>query len=311
MRHGATALPSSAAASRPGVAGVRLAAGSVDFDHLGLDGFLALVAAAGLASVELYPASVGQRDEGQLAAALERHGIGVCCVNATPRFALGGERDRLGACRRETLRCIGWAQRLGAPYVNTYIGPYSGLDPSSALRGYLEDAQPVLEAAAAAGVVVLVENLADPRGEDPRGMGLARRPESLLELAAAVGPGAPWGLTFDAANFRQAGTEAYPYAYRLLRAHIRHVHARDSTRFSAALHGEPGERRLLRDSLTGAYLGVAVGAGSVNFDGLLAALAGDGYSGHLVIEPHVCPREAEDVLVESRNYILGRLASPV
>lgn len=286
----------------------RIAIGSIDFAHLAFDDFLARVGGWGVSSVELYPESLAGSGEERAAEALRQRGVSVCCVNVTPKFRLGGtDPESTAAAQAETVRCIGLAARLGAPFVNTYVRPRPGCDPFMAAQLYRRDLEPVLEAATRAGVTILVENLPDPFDEDPGGESLVRTPERLAMLAEVVGS-APWGVTYDPAGFHIAGAEAYPYAYRLLRPHIRHMHFKDVTRFTELISGARGDRRILRDSRRGEFLTVPVGRGAVHFEGILAGLRADGYAGHLVIEPHTSAREADAATAESVAYLCEKLA---
>ena len=71
---------------------------------------------------------------------------------------------------------------------------------------------------------------------------ITRQPEDLLAIIREVDH-PRFGANFDADNFYNAGIEPFPYAYELLRGHIIQLHAKDSARYIAQVHGEA--RRVL------------------------------------------------------------------
>ena len=116
---------------------------------------------------------------------------------------------------------------------------------------------------------------------------ITRQPEDLLDVLAAVDH-PRFGINFDADTFYNSGLEAFPYAYELLRAHVIHVHVKDSARYIPAVHGE-GRRVLHRAG--GNMVCVPVGTGAVNWIGLIGRLRVDGYRGPVSLEPHMLPHE--------------------
>jgi len=116
---------------------------------------------------------------------------------------------------------------------------------------------------------------------------ITRLPEDLLALLAAV-EHPRLGINFDADNFYNAGVEPFPYAYELLREHIFQVHVKDSGRYIAAVHGD--DRRVLHRA-GGNVVCLPVGAGAVNWTGLIARFQQDGYRGPVSLEPHLLPHE--------------------
>ena len=116
---------------------------------------------------------------------------------------------------------------------------------------------------------------------------ITRLPEDLLTLLAAVDH-PRLGINFDADNFYNAGVEPFPYAYELLREHIFQVHVKDSGRYIAAVHGD--NRRVLHRA-GGNVVCLPVGAGAVNWTGLIARFQQDGYRGQVSLEPLLLPHE--------------------
>lgn len=86
---------------------------------------------------------------------------------------------------------------------------------------------------------------------------------------------AAFGINWDPANAYRGGEDrAFPDGYSSVRAHVRHVHMKNATIDSAT-----GERRFATE-------------GAIDWEGQLAALRADGYSGYVSIETHARPKIA-------------------
>jgi sugar phosphate isomerase/epimerase len=91
-------------------------------------------------------------------------------------------------------------------------------------------------------------------------------------------------LAFDPANFVQVGVRPFSEAWPLLAAHVGHFHVKDAVtvdRGDAPPYPAPPPEGLLMGSVR------LPGQGEGELPELLAALAGNGYSGLLTIEPHL------------------------
>jgi sugar phosphate isomerase/epimerase len=116
---------------------------------------------------------------------------------------------------------------------------------------------------------------------------ITRQPEDLLALVRAVDH-PRLGVNYDPDNYYNAGIEGFPYAYELVKAHIFHVHAKDSTRYIPQVHGD--QKRVLHRA-GGNVICVPLGTGAVNWSGLADRLRQDGYAGPISLEPHNLPDE--------------------
>jgi hypothetical protein len=125
------------------------------------------------------------------------------------------------------------------------------------------------------------------------------QPEDLLAIVRRVDHPRV-GVNFDADNFYNAGIEPFPYAYELLKGHIVQLHAKDSTRYLPAVHGE--DRRVLH-RVGGNVICVPLGTGAVNWEGLVARLKRDGYRGAVSLEPHTLPEEMAGVMEQDAAYL--------
>jgi sugar phosphate isomerase/epimerase len=65
---------------------------------------------------------------------------------------------------------------------------------------------------------------------------MTRQPEDLVAIVRAVDH-PRFGINYDPDNYYNAGIEGFPYAYELVREHIFHIHAKDSTRYLPQVHG--------------------------------------------------------------------------
>jgi sugar phosphate isomerase/epimerase len=128
---------------------------------------------------------------------------------------------------------------------------------------------------------------------------ITRQPEDLLAIVRRIDHPRV-GVNFDADNFYNAGIEPFPYAYELLKGHIVQLHAKDSTRYLPAVHGE--DRRVLHRA-GGNVICVPLGTGAVNWAGLIARLKQDSYRGPVSLEPHTLPEEMAAVMEQDAAYL--------
>ena len=116
---------------------------------------------------------------------------------------------------------------------------------------------------------------------------MTRQPEDLVAIVRAVDH-PRFGINYDPDNYHNAGIEGFPYAYELVKEHILHLHAKDSTRYLSQVHGE--QKRVLHRA-GGNVVCVPLGTGAVNWTGLADRLRRDGYAGPISLEPHNLPEE--------------------
>jgi sugar phosphate isomerase/epimerase len=224
-------------------------------------------------------------------------GIHVVCVSTWTHLYWSGD---VAAQQGLLIEGVELAHRLGAPFANTYFGHGPTRDDDLAIATYVENLQPCLERAAALDVTICMENEFDVLGEDPQASDITRRPERIRELVGRV-DSPRFRVTFDACNFYFAGVEPYPYAYEVLKDHVGYVHLKDGARYDPTRYGDDEILRFTDHS--GEYVCLPVGQGAINYHGLLAQLAGDGYNGFYALEPHVEPGRMEETYQQTLAYL--------
>ncbi len=283
--------------------------GSVEFPGMPLETVLRNVQEIGASQVELVVRRNVFRDRlGEAQELLHQYGITPTAVSAFTRLNLATFSD-IELVQNLIKECIDCAQALGAPFTEVYYGVNPAYDRQTSIRLYAEKIQPCLEYAARHNVVLLLENLFDLVPNDVpdsfrawyRASDYSRSADACLELIQKVNS-KYFQLNFDPCNFYIGGEEPYPYAYELLKDHIRNVHLKDARKFDHRLLPEDHRPTLQRD-LFGDYACVPLGQGGCNTTGLLQALHQDGYSGVLALEAHTRPKDIVDTLKASAQFI--------
>jgi sugar phosphate isomerase/epimerase len=271
-----------------------------------LERIVALFRSLDVDAIELWPANVPlpegaaepperagryeHRDVDRARRVLADNGMTAACVTLGSRV--------LGRCAQagpelgtEALRgAVDAAAGLGALVVNCYL---AGLPVAT----FVEATRPAAEYAGRRGVTIVLENEA----HDDSGTA-----EGVRSIVEAVGS-PRFGTLFDACNYYQAGEEAFPYAYEVLKAHVRYAHVKGGCRYRPDLMPHAHRGGTLRGQ-PDAHVGyVPIADGAVNVDGLLRRLAGDGYRGFVTLEPHVPPAEAEAYYRAEVPYVKARL----
>jgi len=164
------------------------------------------------------------------------------------------------------------ARALGTPTIVAFSfdrGP--GTPPGRAPDGVIEVLRDAARAVGDAGLALAIEVEHVCWGDTA-----ART----AELVARVGHPAI-GINWDPANAYRAGEDRpYPDGYVAVRHLVRHVHAKD-----AGLEPATGERGFRYD-------------GVIDWPGQIEALAADGYTGFISIEPHERPK-----IATARRYV--------
>ncbi len=157
-------------------------------------------------------------------------------------------------------RALEICETLEAPLLRVFTF-WRTVEPATMEDAVVEALEGALEASAASGVTIGVEN------EHACNMATG------AEVAAALRrtPNRRLGIVWDPANSYVAGAKAFPDDYEAVPAdRIVHVHAKDGVM-------QPGSDRM--------DWGL-VGSGGVNWPGQLAALVRDGYEGVVSLETH-------------------------
>ena len=208
---------------------------------------------------------------------LEQNGMEVCVLT----FGLGLVPEETKDAKRfsekfcDTVRL---AKSIGAPCIIHHMNGITGSpDPQiEYLRPYWE---PVIECAEQNGIVLALENESNDATWCPE--------NTKILLDAFHSPS--FTANFDSGNYYYAGNEAYPHAYHLLRGRIGHVHMKGYCVYDE----NAGLREDLKcvSRMSHRFEGLpacrcAAECGGINNDGLIRALAKDGYRGYISLEHH-------------------------
>ncbi|WP_367137403.1 MULTISPECIES: sugar phosphate isomerase/epimerase family protein [Streptomyces] len=251
-------------------------------DTDGVDGLIEMARSAQCDAVEFWHPKNAVRDGIDAALGeLDRAGLRIACVSTPSQLYGTGEADGVSLLHE----AITIAARTGCKRVNTYFGHAPVVDDRRAIAAYAAALAPVLDHAAAEGVVVVLENEFDAFGWDPAGSDVSRRPVALAELCARVG--SPWfGLNFDAANFLCSAVSPARDALPLLLPWVRYAHVKDVRRAPAETPPDGWTRYTDHGR---AYDTAPLGTGELDWPAIIASLTTAGYDGYLTLEPH-CAR---------------------
>jgi sugar phosphate isomerase/epimerase len=231
---------------------------------------------------------------------IEQSGLEVAAVGNMIQLAAPGYDDSRQAALTEL---VDIAERLEAPFVNTYFGFAETKDDQKIIELYAERLSPCLERAAQAGVIIVIENECDIADEDPAESDVTRTPEGVRALVQHVNS-PNFRVTFDAVNFYLAEVEPFPYAYNILADIIAYVHMKDGARYRAEDYAD--DARLWHEHDDRWYVALPLGEGAVNQEGLLRRLRQDGYEGFLTLEPHVPEAHHDETCANAFRYLRER-----
>jgi len=203
-------------------------------------------------------------------------GVSVACV------AFGGAFhqeivDDHAFYSQELIRAIDVAAELGAGFVNHYINlisPQFEIE-FGVLDRYLLHA---LRRAEELDIVMVLENEAHD---------ITHTPEKVLQIIDYFNSD-HFRSNLDATNFYQAGCEAFPYAYEILKHVIGYVHIKNGCIYMPeAGHLDVWKGGRMSGHLTNQWIYYTLpDQGAVNIVGLINKLKSDAYDGFLTLEPH-------------------------
>jgi sugar phosphate isomerase/epimerase len=164
------------------------------------------------------------------------------------------------------------------------------------MQRYKRNMQPVMEAAEKHDVTILIETEYNQVPTD-----VTRTADGTLDLVELMNS-EHFKVNFDPCNSFIAGEEGFPYAYEVLKPHIRYIHLKDATRYDPARHGRKYHKALQVDA-RGSWICVALGQGGLNMEGLLKRLQEDAFKGVVAVELHTLPELTEHMFDESIQYL--------
>lgn len=240
---------------------------------------------------------------------LDERDLQAIVVSVSPYLGRVGAPEGGSAIQEMLLRAVEDAKTLGAGCVQFHTAVPEEDDVDAVCRRIAAELSPVLDAAASAGVKLVLENNFDSRLEDQLGRNPAREPETIAALVAATGA-EHFRVTFDACNFYVAGIEPFPYAFRVLQPYIENIHIKDATRYSAALYpAKDGDRwHVVKDSIAGSWLAVPVGSGALSWTSMLGELSMSDFAGTLIFEPTATEEALSQWCLDSLAWLRGQAA---
>jgi sugar phosphate isomerase/epimerase len=258
---------------------------------------IARIAEAGYAGVEImtdtphaWPPDLDKAHAGEIRRTVERHGLGISNINAFMMCAVGDfhhpswvdpDPDRRALRERHTIASIRLAAHWGARTVSTQPG---GLleeiaDREQALRVFADGLRRAADAAAAAGILLLIEP----------------EPGCLISTAAQAqefldGLRHPaLGINFDLGHLECVGED--PAAtLRQFAGRVPHIHLEDIA-----------DRR---------HHHLVPGDGNMDFDAIFAALRDTGYGGWITVELYPYLDDAPAAAARARRALAHWLPIP-
>jgi sugar phosphate isomerase/epimerase len=260
----------------------------------GLDELIRIARLLRVETVEIWPQNLLNAAPHAVRDALERSGLRTAVVTLPFAMCLNHpDEDAHLRSMRDYLRV---AHALGAWALNVKVGAWPARPADEALARLVPMLRDLADAATRLGLKVLVENQVDETGEDIDRANWSRSPHSLRRLLDAVDSPAV-KATYDPGNFLLAGYEPFPLAYEVLRPHIAYVHVKDAALDNPRSPAPPGTLSFADGIHRQLYHARPVGAGAVNWAGLLARLASDDYAGVLMLDGFT-PEEGRDDFYE-------------
>ncbi len=262
-----------------------------------LDHALAVMGEYGVTSAELrnvYDRYIVDADPvllDRVEADLRKHGASVCCLD-TPLFKCdlvtasapsgpthGASERTLADQQTLLLHAIDLAKRFGTSYLRIFSFWKRGrLTPEIEDRIADELVRPC-QLAERAGIILLLEN------EHACYLGTGAEAARMIEKIGSPA----LKMVYDPGNSFFAGEQPFPAGYEAARAHIAHLHVKDT---SVGADGMPRFR--------------AMGEGEINYAGLFAALKAEGYGGGVSLETHY-RGDGQDAEAASRESLANML----
>lgn len=239
---------------------------------------------------------------------IARHGVGVSCIHSMTLLNRPCTPEEFARERDQLQDAIEIAARLDAGLVACNFGENQSRDEETAIAECKRQYESCFMSAADLGITVVVENTCSAEvGEE-----ITTTTEGILKLLREVGSSS-FQFHFDPGNLQSVGVEAYPFAYELLKEHIRLIHLKDVVKYNA---GERYHRRAqsagkLIGTESVRYVSVPLGQGEVNLEGLIGSLAQDGYGGFLDIEPHTVEDRLDEFYVEGLEFVARHCPGPI
>ncbi|GGZ01369.1 hypothetical protein GCM10010300_51700 [Streptomyces olivaceoviridis] len=282
----------------------QIAISGTEFRDEPLDTLLRTADEVGVTAIELWsPENLRTESGGDAEARLAAWSGRVVAVSVGVENA---ETEDVPGNRARLIDALELADRVGAPVVNTYFGAPGYRDDRRTAEVLARNLEPVLRRAESLGVTLVLENEFDAFGRDRYRGDLTRRPDALRAAVRQIGS-PRLRLNFDAANFYCAGVEPFPYAFDVLAEDVEYLHVKD-IRYADTTRPEPDGPWVRYHDYDRAYETTALGTGAVNWPGLLAGLAANGYSGPLTLEPHARREHRTAAFAQAADWLRTQIS---
>jgi sugar phosphate isomerase/epimerase len=249
---------------------------------LSVEGWLRSAPEFGLSAVEIYHRFLDLGDL-NLPALLDELGLRVSMITCSPDFTNPDEWIRTQEMAQMQVR-LESAVELGAPQLRVTTGMrHPGADDDQAMRWAVESLARLSDHAAARGITLALENHYQDRYWDQPDF--AARAEVFVAVVERL-RATPVMINFDASNPLMVGDDP------------------------AALLGQVADRVVsmhASDRPRGRYQHSAIGEGEVDYDALLALLAGRRFSGWISVEDGQA--EGDDGFRRSLAFLRDRIAA--
>lgn len=262
--------------------GITLAVNGYDFRTWQPDAILALLSELRITALEL-PYDMQSVPASQLAKLVLSQGIAISGIYTSSRYALAG--DNSIDARRVVRECLELAVQSQCRSLMVYLGTSPELSHEEAIKRATDALNPVLEEVQGSGVRIVVENLFDIKGNDPRGHDLLRTADRIATLFRSVSSEG-FGLNFDPCNFLIAGltNRDIVNSVRQLEPWITYVHLKDAVRSRDPERARWPAGPVVHDEVGGDFEWAAIGHGDVDIAAVVAELINGGYRGYLTVE---------------------------
>ena len=287
----------------PSVFATEWAPGNLQTDkyRLSLDGIFRKVKELGCDYVHLvYQWNFTQDDVPAIRALVEQHDVRISCVHSLTQLNRPTSAAEIEQEREQLSTALEIARTFGAGLVACNFGENASRDHDAAIAACKHNYKSCFAAAADTGITIVVENTCSANVGDE----ITTSAQGMLRLIEGVGSAA-FKLQFDAGNLQSVGEEAYPYAYDLLKEHIRLIHLKDVAPYDGSVsdHCRAEAARKLIGTAAKRYVTVPVGQGVVDWEGFMGSLINDGYRGFLDVEPHTVEDRLEEFYVAGLQLI--------
>jgi sugar phosphate isomerase/epimerase len=235
---------------------------------------------------------------------LEKYKVSLYTVNVLSSEGRLLSPNEEESAKKAIIKGIEQASQLGAKYVQFYTGTPEFGSHISVVDHFLVEMSPLIKEAEKRGVVLVMENNLDQRGEDANELNPSRRPDVLKDIFEKAN--SPFfKMAYDPCNFYTTANESFPYAYDLLKPHIINVHLKDCKRYSPVLHGNSAyAAKLLKDTLGGPFLPTPVGQGAINWKGIIDRIESEETNIEwYTVDPFVFNEKLNTWCEESLDYI--------